>query len=178
MTIGRCKLCGEVRGLIQAHVIPRSFFRVSMDGETASAIIGTKPGFRPIRSPNGVYDPEIVCRECEDDFSKWDDYAYKFLIEKSRGTCTEDTSEHTSFENIDYDKLKLFCLSLLWRAGVSQQEFYRAVRLGSHEERLRGMIRTKNPGTADQYSVVFGRYTGPRMAKKLIRPTHHHAASR
>jgi hypothetical protein len=52
-----------------------------------------------------------------------------------------------------YAPFKLFHLSILWRASVSNLEEFQAVALGPHEERLRMMILTGTPGTPDEYRL-------------------------
>ena len=54
----------------------------------------------------------------------------------------------------DYAKLKLFFLSLLWRVGVAQGDFFRCVDLGPHELRLREMLQTRNPGEPGDYGCL------------------------
>ena len=53
---------------------------------------------------------------------------------------------------VNYDQLKRFQLSLLWRAGVSKGPWGRAVRLGeNHQENLRQMLLSKQPGKWTEY---------------------------
>ena len=53
-------------------------------------------------------------------------------------------------KNVDCKKFKLFLLSLLWRMGVAQGEFLKAVDLGPYEERLRKMLMSEDPGAASE----------------------------
>jgi len=39
----------------------------------------------PTRAPIGIYDPGILCNECEREFSDWDAYAQKVLSEPPGG---------------------------------------------------------------------------------------------
>lgn len=57
-------------------------------------------------------------------------------------------------EGLDYIKFKLLALSVLWRAGVSSNPSFSAVSLGVHEPKLREMIRSNNPGRAEEYPFV------------------------
>jgi len=56
-------------------------------------------------------------------------------------------------EGLDYARFKLFHLSILWRAGVSDREEYRAVQLGPHTKRLARLLLTNDPGPPDRYPV-------------------------
>jgi hypothetical protein len=53
--------------------------------------------------------------------------------------------------DLDYAKLKLFQLSLLWRAGVARQEFFAKVDLGEYAETLRQMLHSSDPGSSADF---------------------------
>ncbi|MBY0271320.1 MAG: hypothetical protein K2X06_15750 [Burkholderiales bacterium] len=55
---------------------------------------------------------------------------------------------------LDYTKLKLFQLSILWRAGVSKLPPFSQVNLGPHEEKLRVMLQNGDPGRAEDYGCI------------------------
>ena len=50
--------------------------------------------------------------------------------------------------------LKLFLMSLLWRAGVAKGDFFRCVKLGPHQERLREMLHAEDPSEPDEYGCL------------------------
>ncbi len=54
-------------------------------------------------------------------------------------------------EGVDYVRLKLFLLSVLWRMGVSKLHFFREVGLGPHEGKIRKMLLNDDPGDPDEY---------------------------
>jgi len=56
---------------------------------------------------------------------------------------------------VDYKKLKLFQLSLLWRAGIAKGSFFKNVDLGEfHSARLRELLHAENPGLDTDYACV------------------------
>jgi hypothetical protein len=56
---------------------------------------------------------------------------------------------------VDYKKLKLFQLSLLWRAGIAKGSFFKNVDLGEfHSARLQKLLHTENPGLDTDYACV------------------------
>jgi hypothetical protein len=62
---------------------------------------------------------------------------------------------------LEYDKLKLFELSILWRAGVSSLPFFSKVDLGVHKEALRLQLLNSDPGHPDRYgAILFGLKVG------------------
>ena len=62
------------------------------------------------------------------------------------------------FENVDYAKLKLFFMSLLWRAHASDDPFFKRVKLGPHESKLKASIRSSSPLHADDFAVHIARF--------------------
>ena len=54
--------------------------------------------------------------------------------------------------------LKLFLLSVLWRASISSRPFFQYVSLGSFEEKIRRMLIAEDPGAASAYPCVMSTY--------------------
>ena len=55
------------------------------------------------------------------------------------------------FEGLDYKKLKLFFLSVLWKMSVSKNNPFSNIKLGSHQEKIRKMLIDSDPGQFWQY---------------------------
>src|SRR5258706_1443213 len=116
--VSLCKLCGEQGGLVEAHIIPRSFYEPLKDGSGPLTMGSNRPRFYPKRSSMGAYDKELVCGKCEALFSPWDDYAQRLLLR----ACEESSLFEANgqpiayvYPTFDYHRLKLFFVSLLWR---------------------------------------------------------------
>lgn len=161
MEFGICRLCKEEKYLIESHIIPKVFFRyLHPPGDTRPLIlIGGK---RIERRPIGVYDPFILCRACDGSMSGYDDYAHKLLLKeglKFYPTADEvRPSEAYTVPSFDYKKLKLFFLSLLWRASISRRPEFHYIETGVHEEQLRQIILNGNPGLPDEFAVFLAKY--------------------
>lgn len=157
---GCCKLCGNTAKLVKAHIIPKSLYKV-LRGSTGSVIkiITNTAGVHPKRIPMGIYDPNIVCEDCEKLFSPWDDYA-KWFFEKNTPKVISNKGRVVAYDYgiPDYQKLKLFFVSLLWRAHASQLPFFRMVELGKHETDVVNKIRSSDPGNSDEYSIILARF--------------------
>ncbi len=156
-----CKLTGTKGPGVDAHIIPESFYQFPKHNRKPSRVIqlGKQPSSWP--TTKGEYDPNIVTIEGESHFSTWDGYACRFLIQKGQdAVLLHDGSSMRAIQisDFDYDKLKMFFISLLWRAGVTSREMFRHVRLGDHESRLRGRILRNDPGDAEDYSVILAVY--------------------
>jgi hypothetical protein len=166
-----CKLCGEDRPLVRAHIIPESMYPFDEPREPLLMVPST-PDIYPGRSRRGVYDRELVCGPCEAEFSSWDDYANR-LLRKEPGerdyTYVDGEPRVYTITTYDYAKLKLFFVSLLWRASESKQSFCEHVSIGpKHTSRLRQMIRNGEPGEPEEYSVFLVRLTHHDDAHKMV----------
>ena len=168
-----CKLCGEDRKLIEAHIIPRSFYEPLKESGKIPSLITDTAGIYPKRSPTGIYDKNIVCESCEQLFSPWDDYGHRFLSQPLSDTeAIYDQGELRGFSlgACDYHKLKMFFLSLLWRASVSTDVFFKHVNLGPFEEEVAALIRTNSAGDNKNFSVALSKFESKPNETGMMNP--------
>jgi len=160
-----CKFCNQDRPLVKAHVVPEAFFRDLKTGDMPLFLISSDARKRPIRSQTGPYDRGILCRPCENKFEDWDNYAAKLLI-NDRDTAFERVAvgEFDVFvaKAFDYEKLKLFLISVIWRAAVSTNPLFDKVRLGPRVNRAMELIAARKPGAASEFAFVLGRLQSAR----------------
>jgi len=165
-----CKLCNEEKILVKAHIIPEGFFRSLRHGSIVPEIHSNTKGVFPKRSPIGVYDKNILCEKCDKYLGLWDEYAQKLLIQnfsESNSVYNGSTKVAYQINSYDYKKLKLFFLSLLWRASISSQPFFKKIQIGAHENILKEMIRNSNPGDPYDYTVSLAKFSNPRIKEML-----------
>lgn len=164
-----CKFCNrKVEALIDAHIIPKVFFEHS---KQAAGVIKNAPmemvtnlkGQLPVRRTRvGWYDPDLVCSACEERFGPYDDYAAKLLL--------QDGSSHQKLirdsrllawkiESYDYEKLLLFFVSLLWRAGASELPQFQKINLGPWLDKAKKHILSGDPGDAFEFSLILARFS-------------------
>lgn len=167
-----CRLCQRQPASVKAHVIPKSFFVEHLEQNDIPRIVATSKDFHPKKSPIGVYDPEILCIECEARFSPYDDYGFEFFHPTGNlevifpGTA----GEANIVRGVDYKLLKLFILSVLWRASVSGQIFYAGVKLGPYENEIRTLILADDAGSPQDFSVMIHRFTYPSELIPILCP--------
>lgn len=159
-----CKLCGNTAVLVRSHIIPDAFNRDLKGGSDGSPVeLSTDPTAFPRRRPGGLYDENLVCDLCERRFWPWDDYGTDFLLNRLRreGQPLNAPTGETlafSYSNVDYERLKLFAISLLWRASATSLNFFNRVDIGPHEDRARQMIVGATPGSPDEFSTMLVRW--------------------
>ena len=168
----KCKFCGNESTLIRAHIIPVGFFRRIRRGTKALEMITNRTGEYTTKSPVGVYDRTIVCSKCEAIWQEWDNYAQQLLAEEPlNGKAQYHNNRKICFivDNFDYMKLKLFFISMLWRASVSSHKFFSRVSLGEFEDITKQHIVNNDPGDSEDLSVVLSKFNHP-LAKGILDP--------
>jgi len=165
----KCKLCLKDKDLLKkSHIIPQfmhkglrdgdgKFFRISIDDFSKSQAIYT-----------GEFESDILCQECDNNIlGGLEGYASRLLyggqLYKGENIKFENRKNQygvamTNISGIDYEKFKLFLLSLLWRASISNRNFYQQVDLGPHEDIIRKMILGGNPDDYKQYPCLIATY--------------------
>jgi len=157
VSVGYCKLCNEYKKLVKAHIIPQSFHLSTFDNGEMPRIKGDK--YNNKRSSTGIYD-YMLCSDCESIFSPWDDYAYDFLtspIPQDAIIGCDNISYAYQVNNFNYEKLKLFFLSFLWRASVTQHPCFNNIQLGKYEKILRKMILTKDADFSNEFTIIISK---------------------
>jgi hypothetical protein len=163
-----CQLCGKEKKLIDAHIIPRQLYKPLEQSENippADEVLRvysttTYSKKRPI----GTYDSKILCGDCDNEIlGVLDNYAQTLLLKPFTETnyLSKDGKKlFYKLEDIDYPKFKLFFMSVLWRASITNQDFFHQVNLGSWESVLKDMILNADPGTENDFSVILSKYEG------------------
>lgn len=149
--MGKCRLCLKEKGLCDSHIIPEFLYKTLYNNK--HKFIGITENGINTKIQKG-FKEYLLCSECEAIFSKYETYVaskiYMPIVENIYD------GDHTIIPDVDYTKLKLFLLSLLWRISISGIEQFRNVDLGSrHNENIRTMLCNKDPGDADDYPAIF-----------------------
>ena len=168
----QCKFCGSDKKLIGAHIIPAGFFRRLKRGQGPLNIMTNKDGEYNKKSWVGVYDRNIVCSDCESLWTEWDNYAQKLLADQPlNGQARYYGQQKIAYVVTDfkYEKLKLFFMSMLWRASASSHPFFSKVALGKFEEIVKEYISKSDPGASDEFSVTLAKFDHP-LAKPTLDP--------
>lgn len=169
MGVGRCKFCEETRHLVNAHIIPRAFYPITGNSEKPMMVLANDSQWAK-RSHQGIYDKALVCQVCEDQFNPWDTYAAEFLVQGRHQRNIKFAANHYVVYGFDYSRLKLFFLSLLWRASATDHRMYHKISLGIEEKKLKKLIQLKDPGTEEDFSAILIKYFNRPAAKLIAAP--------
>lgn len=163
MITATCQFCLEVKPIIRAHIIPVGLYPKNPNGDRFQYSLSGE-GARPkTKVPHGGYDDRLVCEDCERQFSAWDDYASDFFGDEKVPfqSLTSSGTPYRLYPLFDYAKLKLFFISMLWRAHATTLPDFVKLNIGpKYEAMAKAMIKAGDPGTPDQFAVFLLRFTG------------------
>ncbi len=173
---GVCKLCGNTAKLVKSHIIPEWAYKRLFDEKKHRLMRVASDDLKAISFlPTGVYD-RFLCDACESSFKELDEYGRAIIFskpgEQTFGVEPESAPHGLNILKIDYNRLKLFQLSVLWRAAVCDRDVFAQVDLGEHEPRIRRMLLNNEPGVAEEYGcVMYAVKPAPKeMLHELILP--------
>ena len=174
-----CQLTGSVGPAIDAHVIPRSFYKFNGDGQL---IYLGQDSYRKKRSPIGIYDQTILTQEGEDHFRDCDNYGAEFFVRnfdsKPWKILPGDNPANPNGKildpgEFDPDMIRRLCMTILWRAHASSQDFFKRINIGTHEDRLRNFILNGQLGDPGDFSVILSQWndtsSAPTLAPQRVR---------
>jgi hypothetical protein len=150
----------------KSHIIPDAFMQRATDAPFLECDSQTPPKKRF----TGWYDQGILGFEGERLIAKYDDDAARCFIQngftyRKRRDPHEINRLGSRFlagqvyeiTNFDTARMRLFALSLLWRAAVTSLEAFTSVRVSpSHLTDIRNRLVSGNPGPPREYPVYFG----------------------
>lgn len=190
MTYGRCKLTGLEGKMVRSHLLPKALTRTPIAGVPR---VEGYPDGRPIKRFDSWYDTKLVTRAGENILSALDDWAIKEL-RRLRLLWSSWGQDGEPFKSADHDpigdtewgtrtcettdpiRLRLFFLSLLWRAANTDIWQY-GIRLSDERNALlRDMLNSGSAEPLDAFPVALIQLTtkgpwqnvGPRVELKRI----------
>ena len=147
---------------MKSHAIPEAFFRQLRDGPHAPILVSNVANTWPARAPIGVYDNDVLCDGCEPKFGPSDAYGAEVLInrldELFQPVVADGRIVAYFGQGVDQLRLKLFFLSVLWRAAISKHGFYDRMKLGPHLDRIRAVLDSPHNIHPDEYSGLMSRW--------------------
>jgi len=81
----------------------------------------------------------LLCDDCEQKFGDWERY-FSLVLQGGISLGYSETDNGLLIEGLEYEKVKLFEMSVLWRASISTHAMFKNISLGPHEEKLRDAL--------------------------------------
>jgi hypothetical protein len=168
----QCALCpNDVPQLCLSHILPEPFYAGAYEANGTYPIFSNKKVGPVMRPQQKGLRERLLCPACEARFSGWETYSLGQIFHRTKQPGN-DRGQYMEFQ-MDYAMFKLFQMSILWRMGVASLEVFSEVQLGrKHEERLRAMLLTDDPGSANEYAcrLAFVAVQQPKLADLIIPP--------
>ena len=144
----KCALCHNHKELMNSHIIPEFFYKPLYDDKHRINVFSFTEDKTRQFEQKGMRE-KLLCGCCETKLSKYEDYVKKVFYGGTR--ISIQNGKHFKIQGLDYPKFKIFQLSVLYRAAVSNLEFFKNVSLGPHNNKIRDMIYNENPGNKYEY---------------------------
>lgn len=161
--VDTCKLCLTEEATTNSHILSEFNYKGAYDSLHRILLVEPKKIYHPKIMQKGLREKNLLCLSCETKLSKWERYADAILNGSTRPEFANLSyqrivdlkgMEYGLVRGADYAKFKLYLLTNLWRASVSTSSYFRFVRLGKHEELVRRMLLSGNPGDKDDYGCL------------------------
>lgn len=111
-----CLHCGASK-TIDAHLIPKAFVMEVKSERSEQHLIVHDGSARPKVSHTGVYDPTILCADCDNLLGRHEAYAYTML--QSLRHHTFEAGKVVSVQDLQGDTLVRFAAGLAWKYAVT-----------------------------------------------------------
>lgn len=150
--IGICRYCHEERKLCDAHIVPHSFLGNCV--EKGYLVASTEVSYTE-RSRIGPYDQKILCAACDQSIGLYDAYAKRLLLDEIE-QYKHPTHPYYFIPkaDVDYETLKKFFISLLWRASITDHPVFQQVSLRVYDDLALQMLKGELPLQDAVFSVL------------------------
>jgi hypothetical protein len=172
---GSCRLCNANSLLVEGHILPKFLLRqTGLTGANKKFMLQcySNPAATEAHRQDG-FKEYLMCEVCDGGIiGTLENYASK-QFRRDDSPLSQVPSNGFLWSDLDYAKMKLFTISLLWRMSLSIHGWFGHVRLGSkHEEAMRLMLLKGDPGEPWRYGwTIGGLLFGPKaLGAVFIQP--------
>lgn len=147
-----CALCQQDKKLCESHIYPEFLYEHFYDEDHTYKVLSTDEDQHVGERPKGIYE-KLLCEDCESKLSGWETHGREVMFGGTEITL-ERQNGRIVIGNLEYNRFKLFQMSLLWRTAVASRKEVPDIQLGPHEEKMRRMLYNEEPGSPHQYGCV------------------------
>jgi hypothetical protein len=146
----KCRLCGEEKELIKSHIVPEGFYKNMYDDKNR-LFLSSQSRKDFITMQKGQRE-KLLCIECDSNLigNKYDKYGIQVIRDRLHIQPSTDYKKEI-WEGLDYNKFKIFLLSVLWRAHIAQK-FHKGITLEKNIETL--IVEAIKSGQAPKENVI------------------------
>ncbi len=167
--IGKCNLCGTVKKLCKAHIIPKSFYYGLRKNNEIPYLYSVGLSIHPKRIRVGIYDNNILCLECDHTIGKFDCYAAELLLQPSYNIIDYKDEKFIKIDTFNYIQLKIFLLSVVWRASITSIDIFSSIYLGEYESIIKAIIAESKLLYDEYFSCILIKYDS-ELANNIPNP--------
>ncbi len=135
-----CVLCNQQRNIADSHILPISFYKkIKHSGDKQGIRVYYPDGSHTSKS-KGIHEKLGICTVCDNEvLGVYDNYGFNFIhteFTQYLHTYNGYTYYDIPGAEYDYNMLKRFFVSVLWRASLSKNEKFGKVYLGTKYDTL------------------------------------------
>lgn len=167
-----CRLCQRTAPLCKSHIIPEFIFTSMYDAKHRFIEVADVAQGKVGRVQKGYWE-RLLCGECESVLNRYERHTRRLFVDTLPPTIPP-SKRMRAHPRLEYARTKLFFLSILWRSSISTLGWFKHVRLGPYEEKIRQMILAGNPGSATDFAItIFAlNFQGTHFQDFIVEPTH------
>ena len=167
-----CKLCDQQKDLCDAHIIPDWAFNEIKEGHIVK-IHGRNGKAQKIQT--GIFDKSILCADCDGNkIGKYDTYAADFFRGDFSNLILSGVAssgryvEYLDLVSYDFAQLKLFFISVLWRASITSRQEFKSVSLEPELENVaKQAVFNNDAALAKDFYISMSFYKPSQLAKDV-----------
>ena len=149
-----CQLCLQPAELVDSHIISEFMYKRMYDQKHRFFALSANPDTHDQLIQKGLRE-KLLCTRCDNGIlGKYENYARRVLY-GGEAITTQVMGNDLRLTGLDYAKLRLFFLSLVWRMSISAHPVFAKVSLGPHGEMIRRMLFEGHPGNPHEYGVLW-----------------------
>jgi hypothetical protein len=168
---GNCKLCLRQAPLAKSHVIPEFIFSGMYDQKHRFLEVADVNAGKIALGQKGFRE-RLLCVECEQRLNRHERHARRLFKDDLPLPVTPEF-RRVRITNVNPQTLRLFLLSVLWRAGVSSLPVFKHIDLGPHQEKLRTILLSEDALPTGGYPCVVMPlfFEGKHFKDFIVEPT-------
>lgn len=163
---GICKLCGQHKELQKSHILPKGLYDLKRTKRFTAIERETGKTDR-INFQNG-FKEYLLCKDCEEKFCVFDKEAIKFFHTTIPAHPFRKVGKLqtylVTYQDFDYNKLRKFFISLVWRASISSEN----VSLGIYEDVAKRILTGDVSDNDDLFLIEIYRRNKSILSDRIV----------